>query len=155
MKRGAKTHEPEAEGEQAEELRLVAEPESEYMVSAFQSAGYQMHHRVSGHYVQASAKNSENHAIALVLGRLYVYALVKNIPDSTVVGFLTQLHLAGVDVGQPGHYNHVSSAYCGIVACVCLKAKAVEFGTKPTNLLHPSAWRLMRAAMLKKAAWLS
>ena len=66
-----------------------------------------------------------------LLGRLYVYALLKNIPDKTVKGLLTQLHLAGIDVGQRHHYAQVSSAYGGIVARMCLQAKALEFGMKP------------------------
>ena len=31
---------------------------------------------------------------------LYMYALVKNIPDDTVAGILVLFRLAGVDVGQ-------------------------------------------------------
>ena len=147
VKRGAKVQEPEDEQEQPLPRRRaegdVNTHVDEHMVSALQSAGYQTHHGVSGHFVQGSAINSANHAIALVLGRLYVYALLKNIPDSTVLGLLALFHLSGIDIGQRHHHEHVLSAYGGIVARMCLHAKAVQFGQKPTNLLHPSAWRLI------------
>ena len=143
VKRGAKAREPEEQAPPASSQGQAKKKVDEYMVAALQSAGHQTHHGVSGHFVLGSAVNSENHAIALVLGRLYVYACIKNIPDCTTLGLLAQFRLAGVNTGQRHHNAMVQSTFCGIVARMCLQAKATQFRTKPKNLLHPSAWRLI------------
>ena len=111
--------------------------------SALAAAGYDTIHGVAGHYVQGSKGNAENHAIALVLGRLYMYALVKNIPDDTVAGILTLFHLAGVDIGQKHHHRGAISSFAGIVASMCIEGAAKAFADKPKNLQHPSCWRLI------------
>ena len=108
--------------------------------SAFAAAGYDTVHGVAGHYVQGSkGRNAENHAIALVLGRLYMYALVKNIPDDTVAGFLSLFRLAGVDVGQKHHNRQAISSFAGIAASMCIEGVAKAFADKPKNLLR-SHW---------------
>ena len=110
---------------------------------AFKAAGYDTVHGVAGHYVQGSKDNAENHAIALVLGRLYVYALIKNIPDETVAGILTLFRLAGVDIGQKHHHRGAISSFAGIVASMCIEGVANAFMDAPKNLQHPSCWRLI------------
>ena len=112
--------------------------------SAFAAAGYDTVHGVAGHYVQGSkGRNAENHAIAFVLGRLYMYALVKNIPDDTVAGILVLFRLAGVDVGQKHHNRQAISSFAGIAASMCIEGVAKAFADKPKNLQHPSCWRLI------------
>ena len=110
---------------------------------AFEAAGYETVHGVAGRYVQGSEGNAENHAIALVLGRLYVYALVKNIPEDTVVGILTLFRLAGIDIGQTHHHRTAISSFTGIAASMCIEGVAQSFAHKPRNLQHPSCWRLI------------
>ena len=110
---------------------------------AFKAEGYDRVHGVAGHYVKGSEGNEENHAIALVLGRLYAFALVKNIPDQTVLGILTLFHMAGVDIGQKHHHCAAISSFAGIVASMCLEGVARSFADKPRNLQHPSCWRLI------------
>ena len=110
---------------------------------AFKAAGCDTVHGVAGRYVQGSEGNAENHAIALVLGRLYVYALVKNIPDDTVVGILMLFRLAGIDIGQKHHHRAAISSFTGIVASMCIEGVARSFAHKPRNLQHPSCWRLI------------
>ena len=112
--------------------------------SAFAAAGYDTVHGVAGHYVQGSkGSNAENHAIALVLGRLYMYALVKNIPDDTVAGFLSLFRLAGVDVGQKHHNRQAISSFAGIAASMCIEGAAKALADKPNSLQHTSCWRLI------------
>ena len=89
----------------------------------------------------SKGRNAENHAIALVLGRLYMYALVKNIPDGTVAGILVLFRLAGVDVGQKHHNRQAISSFAGIAASMCIEGVAKAFADKPKNLQHPSCWR--------------
>ena len=114
------------------------------MSVAFKSVGYEKSfHRVTGHFVRAADGNSENHAISLVLGRLYVYALVKNIPDETVAGILSLFRLAGVDIGQKHHHKAAISSFAGIVAAMCVEGVAQSFAHKPMSLEHPSCWRLI------------
>ena len=110
---------------------------------AFDAAGNETVHGVAGRYVQGSEGNAENHAIALVLGRLYVNALVKNIPEDTVVGILTLFRLAGFDIGQTHHHRDAISSFTGIVASMCIEGMAQSFAHKPRNLQHPSCWRLI------------
>ena len=87
----------------------------------------------------SKGRNAENHAIALVLGRLYMYALVKNIPDDTVAGILVLFRLAGVDVGQKHHNRQAISSFAGIAASMCIEGVAKAFADKPKNLLR-SHW---------------
>ena len=126
-------------GEDVKEQR----DDKEEISFAFKAAGYDTVHGVAGHYVQASEGNAENHAIALVLGRLYVYALVKNIPDDTVAGILTLFRLAGIDIGQKHHNCNTISSFAGIVSRMCIEGVAHAFADKPRNLQHPSCWRLI------------
>ena len=81
-----------SEASQSEDACLVAGPwrgwleqtDDDTQISfAFKAAGYDTVHGVAGHYVQGSKDSAENHAIALVLGRLY--ALAKNIPERKVL----------------------------------------------------------------------
>ena len=115
------------------------------MLVAFRAPGEdaQTHHGVTGRYVVAADGNSENHAISLVLGRLYVYALVKNIPDETVAGILSLFRLAGVDIGQKHHHKAAISSFGGIVSRMCIGGVAQSFGKPPQNLNYPSCWRLI------------
>ena len=110
---------------------------------ALEAAGYETVHGVAGRYVQGSEGNAENHAIALVLGRLYVYALIKNIPDETVAGILTLFRLAGVDIGQKHHHRAAISSFTGIVASMCIEGVAQSLARKPENLHYPPCWRLI------------
>ena len=110
---------------------------------AFKAEGYERVHGVAAHYVKGSEGNEENHAIALVLGRLCAFALVKNIPDQTVLGLLALFHSAGVDIGQKHHHCAAISSFAGIVASMCLEGVARSFADKPRNLQHPSCWRLI------------
>ena len=110
---------------------------------AFKAEGYRTVHGVPGRYVEGKKGNEENHAIALILGRLYAFALVKNIPDQTVLGILTLFHMAGVDIGQKHHHCAAISSFAGIVASMCLEGVARSFADKPRNLQHPSCWRLI------------
>ena len=110
---------------------------------AFKAEGYYTVHGVPGRYVKASKGNEENHAIALILGRLYAFALVKNIPDQTVLGLLALFHMAGVDIGQKHHHCAAISSFAGIVASMCLEGVARSFADKPRNLQHPSCWCLI------------
>ena len=96
--------------------------------------GAQTHHGVTGRYVVAADGNSENHAISLVLGRLYVYALVKNIPDETVAGILSLFRLAGVDIGQKHHHKAAISSFGGIVSRMCIGGVAQSFGKPPPKI---------------------
>ena len=91
----------------------------------------------------SKGRNAENHAIAFVLGRLYMYALVKHIPDDTAAGFLSLFRLAGVDVGQKHHNRQAISSFAGIAASMCIEGVAKAFADKPKNLQHPSCWRLI------------
>ena len=79
---------------------------------------------VAGHYVRASEENPQEHAIALVCGRLYVYALVNNVPDAMVCGSLGVLRLANVDIGQKHHSRVAVSEFGGIAAQLCVNAIA-------------------------------
>ena len=97
---------------------------------------------VRGHYVKASHHNAKEHAIALVLGRLYLFVEVQGLSVRALHGFQTQLLLAGAPLGQKHHSWHTASAFCGIAARLCLKATAKSFWAKPPNLQHPSTWRL-------------
>ena len=93
--------------------------------------------------MQGAEGNEENHAIALVLGRLYVYALVMNIPDRAVAGLLTLFRLAGIDIGQKHHHCGAISSFAGIVSRMCIEGVSSAFADKPRNLQHPSCWRLI------------
>ena len=68
---------------------------------------------------------------------LYMYALVKNIPDDTVAGILVLFRLAGVDVGQKHHNRQAISSFAGIAASMCIEGVAKAFADKPKNLQHP------------------
>ena len=50
--------------------------------------------------MQASHHNAEEHAIALVLGRLYLFVEVQGLPVRALHGFQTQLLLAGAPLGH-------------------------------------------------------
>ena len=126
-------------GEDVKEQR----DDEEEISLAFKAAGYDTVHGVAGHYVQGAEGNAENHAIALVLGRLYVYALVMNIPDTTVIGILTLFRMAGIDIGQKHHHRGAISSFAGIVASMCIEGVAHTFADKLRNLQHPSCWRLI------------
>ena len=103
----------------------------------------------------SKGRNAENHAIALVLGRLYMYALVKNIPDDTVAGILVLFRLAGVDVGQKHHNRQAISSFAGIAASMCIEGVAKAFADdigvaianvwdKPPTLTAPTGHFLRR-----------
>ena len=116
-------------GEDVKEQR----DDKEKISLAFKAARYDTVHGVAGHYVQASEGNAENHAIALVLGRLYVYALVKNIPDDMVAGILVLFRLAGIDIGQKHHHCGAISSFAGIVARMCIERVSCALADKPRN----------------------
>ena len=112
-------------------------------VSAFRDAGREVFQGVIGKYVQASRDNAANHATALVLGRIYLYASVTNIPDRLLTGIMSLFHMAGVDIGQKHHHHRAISSFGGIVARMCLEAVAKAWAKAPKNLQHPSSWRLI------------
>ena len=72
-----------------------------------------------------------------------MYALVKNIPYGTVVGILTLFRLVGIDIGQKHHHRGAISSFGGIVASMCIEGAAKAFMDQPSNLQHPSCWRLI------------
>ena len=72
-----------------------------------------------------------------------MYALIKNIPDETVVGILTLFRMAGIDIGQKHHHRDAVSSFTGIVASMCIEGVAQSFADQPRNLQHPSCWRLI------------
>ncbi len=123
-----------------EEVVAPEEPMAEFEVKL---PGQKKLSGVTGHYVQASEENPDEHAIALVLGRVYAYALTNNISENVVSGFLSLLHLAGVNVGQKHHSRVALSSFSGIAARLCTKATSTLFFQRPRNLPHPSAWRLV------------
>ena len=118
---------------QGQEEDMQQTDDDQEMLVAFRAPGEdaQTHHGVTGRYVQAADGNSENHAISLVLGRLYVYALVNNIPDETVAGILSLFRLAGVDIGQKHHHKAAISSFGGIVSRMCIEGVAQSFAKQP------------------------
>lgn len=58
-------------------------------------------------------------AIALTLGRLYIYAAVCNFPDSRIIGILSQMSMAGVPLGHRHHSRIDIATFCGVAARVC------------------------------------
>ena len=97
---------------------------------------------VHGTYAKAAASNPIAHATGLVLGRLYLYAAVSNIPDTTVGGLLAQYSLAHVNIGQKFHDRSAISSFCGLAARLVQTALRFRFWQALPNLRHPSAWRL-------------
>ena len=98
---------------------------------------------VRGTFVMASQQNAEEHAIALVLGRLYLFSSLNAIPQRAIRSLLAQMSLAGAPVGQKYHHAQTVRAFTGIAARLCQRATSASFWRPPPNLPHPSAWRLV------------
>ena len=65
---------------------------------------------VRGKYLPLAAQNPERHAIGLTLGRLMIWAFVNAIPRAAFAGLMTQLTLAGVQLGDKSQgHNPLSS----------------------------------------------
>ena len=98
---------------------------------------------VVGHFSNASRVDSENHAIALVLGRLLFWFLVHNIPDYLFPLLVAQLVLAGVSVGHLHHSPKIVRIWSAAAVDVIGGMVREEFSAHPCNLPCPSMFRLI------------
>ena len=94
-------------------------------------------HGVSGRYLVASRDNAEAHATALVLGRLYLTASARNIPERSLPHLLAMLYQAGAPVGQLHHQHYSARAFLHICCAMRLAWLRRDFWKSPTNLRHP------------------
>ena len=127
----------------SDKSHVLASTQDQLDASDLKPAGQQVLASVPGHYLACSPQNAQNHAIALVLGRLYAMAMVDGLPDTVVQKIVVLLDMAGVKVGAKHHTRQVISAYGGILSRLCVEANRETFWEKPSTLLFPSAWRVV------------
>ena len=81
---------------------------------SLEDAGSDRLHGVRGRYLVASKGNAEAHATALVLGRLYLTANARSLPERALPTLLAMMHQAGAPVGQMQHHHSCARFF----ACV-------------------------------------
>ena len=83
------------------------------------------HHlgNVRGKYLPLVAQNPERHAIGVTLGRLMIWAFVNAIPRAAFAGLITQLTLAGVQLGDKYQDHNALSMFTGVVVNVFQRSR--------------------------------
>jgi len=98
---------------------------------------------VRARYLPQAALNPNEHAIAVTLGRLMVWATVNATPYRALAGLMTQITLANVQLGEKYQSKSAMSLFTGIAAHVCQKLTRFRFHDVAPNLPFPSAFRLI------------
>jgi len=80
---------------------------------------------VRGKFLPLAADNPEQHAIGLTLGRLMVWSFVNGVPRAAMTGLMTQLTLAGVQLGDKHQDHNALMTYTGIMFLVFAKVDAL------------------------------
>ena len=83
------------------------------------------------------------HAIGLTLGRLMVWSFVHGIPHAAMTGLMTQLTLAGVQLGEKYQDHNALVMFTGVVFCVLQRLIRCRLSDAIPNLPFPSAFRLI------------
>ena len=83
------------------------------------------------------------HAIGLTLGRLMVWSFVHGIPHAAMTGLMTQLTLAGVQLGEKYQDHNAWMTFTGVVFCVLQTLIRCRLSDAIPNLPFPSAFRLI------------
>ena len=98
---------------------------------------------VRGKFLPSAADNPEQHAIGLTLGRLMVWSFVNGIPRSAMTGLMTQLTLAGVQLGDKYQDHNALMTFAGVIFCVLQRLMRCRLSDAIPNLPFPSAFRLI------------
>ena len=98
---------------------------------------------VRGRYLPLAAQNPEQHAIGLTLGRLMIWAFVNAIPRAAFAGLMTQLTLAGVQLGDKYQDHNAQSMFTGVIVTVLQRLMRSRLRDTIPNLPFPSAFRLI------------
>ena len=88
---------------------------------------------VRGAFLPCADGNARQHAIGVVLGRIYVWAATNGVPGRSVEALLAQLSLANVGIGQKYHHRNSLGRYGTVASQVASVAilHAPGSGTRP------------------------
>ena len=105
---------------------------------------------IRGSFLPMARKDPASHAIAVVLGRAFVWATVNGIAQRPLQGLLTQFALTKTKLGQKYHGKSASSMFGGICRVMCGELAQVRFWDPPASCPCPSAWPHLNPAHCRR-----